>query len=63
MKLCNQLYFGEKLPETDENTPGSRQTVLEPALLSCDDESLLSPQCSANLSNQCFYAVKLPSEI
>lgn len=27
MKLCNQLYFGEKLSETAENTPGSQQTV------------------------------------
>lgn len=58
MKLCNQLCFGEKMTEADENTPGSQQTVLEPALFSCDDEYLLSPQCIANLSNQCILCSK-----
>lgn len=58
VKLRNQLYSGEKMTEADENTPGSPRTLLEPALLSCDDEYLLSPQCICNLSNQCLPCTK-----
>lgn len=63
MKLCNQLCFGEKMTEADENTPGSDRlsgNLLYSAVMTnifCHHSVFLISQINAS------HAVKLPSEI